>query len=435
MRTHPDTLRNGSFPAGLALVALATLSGCHEAPAEGKAEAGTRKPVSVRSAKAEVRVLRPSFEVIGQVVTDPERVATLTSVAPGMVEKLTVHEGARVAKGDVIIQLAEAKARNDLERARTAHVRLIAKPRPEEEALARAALDKARAAYDVAQAKLKGVSELRSRNPSLVPDLQLMDDKRNVEVARAELEAMQAQLGLLLKGPRQEQRRMSEVEIEAAELGMKWCRVSTPIGGEVVEILARVGQRADVGTPLATVMDVSEVLVHARVPSARLESLTLAIDGATRDGKAGAPSMARTSAFPDKAFEGVVFRLGARTEAQTSDVPVWVRVPNPKGLLRVGMAVRLELFGAEEKALAVPDAAVSVNGEGNRVVTVIRDGKAYPAEIKLGEAEGQEVRADGWVRIASGLEAGDEVAIENGYALPAGFPVTVLPKAPERGAR
>jgi HlyD family secretion protein len=413
------------------LTVVVTLPGCQEAPAEGKTEAGTRKPVAVRTEKAEVRLLRPSFEVIGQVVTDPERVATLTSAAPGMVQKLAVREGTRVKAGDVIIQLAEAKAKNDFDRAHTAYLRLIAKPRLEEEALARAALDKARAAYDVAQAKLKGVIELRGRNAALVPELQLMEDKRLVEVARAEMESMEAQLGLLLKGPRQEQRRVAEVETEAAELGLKWCRVTSPIGGEVVEILARVGQRADVGIPLATVMDTSEVLVHARVPSARLESLTRAMEG-TAD-RAASPAKVHAAAYPDEVFLGAVTRLGAQTEAQTSDVTVWVRVPNPKGLLRVGMTVRLELFGAETSSLAVPEAAVSMNGEGNRVVTLVRDGKAYPAEIRLAASEGQEVRAGGWVRVASGLKAGDEVAIENGYALPTGFPVTVMPPKPPKG--
>ncbi len=66
-----------------------------------------------------------------------------------------------------------------------------------------------------------------------------------------------------------------------------------------------------------------------------------------------------------------------------------------------------------------------------RLATAVRDGKAYPTDVQLASAGGQGGRAGGWVRITKGLDAGDEVAVENGYALPAEFPVTVLPPGTE----
>jgi multidrug efflux pump subunit AcrA (membrane-fusion protein) len=89
--------------------------------------------------------------------------------------------------------------------------------------------------------------------------------------------------------------------------------------------------------------------------------------------------------------------------------------------------VQVELFEAEVEDLAIPETAFTVNEEGKRTVTLIRDGKAMPTEIELAPEGGREVRASGWVRVVKGLQPGDAVAIENGYALPEGTSVTVLP--------
>jgi len=185
-----------------------------------------------------------------------------------------------------------------------------------------------------------------------------------------------------------------------------------------------VGQRVDAGTPLATIIDLSEVLVQARVPAQRLDSLLRA---GRRAGPPGAAANVRAAAFPGQSFPATVFRFGLQTEGQTGDVPVWVRVPNSERLLRAGMNVQVELFGEALTDLALPETAMTVNAEGRRVVTVVRGGKAYPTEIEISGPTAQEVRAGGWVRVLAGLQAGDEVAVENGYGLPEDFPVTIMP--------
>jgi hypothetical protein len=91
------------------------------------------------------------------------------------------------------------------------------------------------------------------------------------------------------------------------------------------------------------------------------------------------------------------------------------------------MTVQVELHEPAVEALAIPDVAVTVNEEGHRIVTVVRGGKALPTEITIASDAQPEVRAGGWIRVLSGLEPGDEVAIENGYALPKDTPVVVLP--------
>src|SRR5438128_1659473 len=324
-------------PGAFAVAVIAFAPGCHKSAAPGK---GDPPPVAVRIAKVERRTLRPSFEVMGLVHADPERMATLTAATTGLVERLAASDGQVVHKGDLVLQLDERKARADLDKAQATFDRLVAKPRPEEVTQARATVAKAQSAYALAAARLKKTQEVRARTPELAPEVQLLEDQRNEQTAKAEIDAAQAQLDLLEKGPRAEQRREAQTDVTAAKLQLDFCRVTTPIAGEVTELRARVGQRADVGTLLATVMDTSEVVIQARVPSQHLGSVLPVIRG---DGKRTLAEV-RCPSFPDELFEAKAGWLSQQTEAATGDVPIKLRVPNPKGLLRVGLSVRVTLF-------------------------------------------------------------------------------------------
>ena len=423
--THRMTAGLASF--GLLAVALV---GCHK-PDAAKAEK-ERPPVPVRTAKAEKRTLTQTFEVIGTVLADPDRSATLTAAVPGLVDQLAVGEGSKVKKGQLIVKLDERKAKTDLYRAEAAYARLIAKPRPDELVVARGAVEKAKAAHAVAKSQLEKAKATKTTNPTLVTDIQLLEYQRAERIAATDVDDADAHFRLLELGPRDELRKEAQVEVDATKLQLAYCRVAAPFDGEVVELLARVGMKADVGTPVARILDSSEVLVQARVPGNRLVGVTQVV----RVGGAGPVALVRSGSFPGEVFSASSGWLNQQTEALTADVPVKLRVPNPKALLRVGMSVRVELHEPGVVCIAVPEAAVTVNEEGHRVVTAVRDGKAVPVEIELASDTELEVRAGGWVRVLKGLEAGDEVAVENGYALPKDTPVKVLPpKTPEAGEK
>jgi RND family efflux transporter MFP subunit len=403
----------------LSALVLALLAGCNKD--ETKKPEKERPPVPVRTARAEKRVLRPKFEVIGTVLADPERTATLTAATPGLVVSLPASEGERVRKGRAVVQLDDRKAKIDLDRAEAAYARLVAPPRPEELVVAKGAVEKAKAAHAVARTQLDKARETRRSNPALVTDIQLLDYERLERIAATDVEDAEAHYRLLELGPREEQRKESRVEVAATKLQLDYCQITAPFDGEVVELLARVGMKADVGTPVARVLDTREVLIQARVPGNRLVGVTKTFHAKG----AGPPAVARCDAFPGVTFPARGGWLNQQTELQTGDVPVKLRVPNPDGLLRVGMSVRVELAEPGVEGIAVSEAAVFLNEDGHRVVTVVKDGKAVPTEIELDSDAEPELRADGWVRVLKGLGEGDEVAVENGYALPKDTPVRV----------
>lgn len=399
------------------------LSAAREKPAEKDRIEVEHPPVPVRAVAAERRTLVPSLEIIGTVQADPERFGTLTAAAPGLVEKLVAREGDRVAKGAVLVQMDERPARAAVAQADAAYARLIAKPRPEELTQAKSLVAKMKAAHDLTDAKLRKTRETRARSPELIPEVQLLEDVRNQETAKAEWDTADAQMQLLEKGPREELRREARTQVELAQLNLDYCKVVAPFAGEVVDMKARVGQRADVGTPLVTLLDSTEVIVQARIPANRLASVLGVF--AAQSGKPIAEI--RSQSFPDKMLPASSGWLSRQTEGLTGDVPARLRVPNPDGVLRVGMTVGVSLSGTGVETLAIPDDAYTVNEEGKTIVVVVKDGKAYPKEIELARSGTAELKAGGWVGVAKGLDAGDQVAVENGYGLPEGTPVKSLP--------
>jgi RND family efflux transporter MFP subunit len=387
---------------------------------------GHESPIRVRVAEAEQKTLSPKTDVLGIVQPVPDRISNLTAATPGTVEKLVAPEGIRVSINDLIVQLDERPAKLALNRAEAAYSRLNAKPRPEEIEQARLLIEKCAAAYEVAASRLKKAEELHTRDPELVPAIELEDERRNEQTAKAEWETAKSQAKLLEQPPRPEDLREAEIEVDAAKLQLQLCQVRAPIAGEIVEYKAFIGQRVDVGTPLATILDTSEVFVQARVPGDQLSAIQTQILSQEKSPLA----TVRCPSFPDEEFVATEGRLAEQTEAQTSDVPIKLRVANPRGLLRVGMTVRVTLNEAPMDVIAIPESAVAVNEEGQHVVTVIRDGKAVPTEVSLSSKKDPEIRADGWIRVLSGLKAGDQVAVENGYALPEGTSVRIMPPRP-----
>lgn len=410
---------------GIALgsyVVFRTVSAAREGHGDKAADHSDRAAVPVRVAHVERRTLVPSVEVIGTVLADPERFATLTAATSGLVYQLVAREGDRVPAGATLVQLDDRPARASLAQAEAAYARLIAKPRPEELAQAQALVAKMKANHDAMEARLRKSRETRSRSPELVPEIQLLDDIRNAEAAKAELDTAEAQLRLLEKGPREEQRKEARTQVDSAQLQLDYCKVVAPFAGEVVDMKARIGQRADVGTPLVTLLDSSEVIVQARIPSNRLPF----VSGMFPIPQGRVIAQVHCLAFPGKKLAATTGWLSRQTEGITGDVPLRLRVPNPEGTLRVGMTVRVTLLGRPVEALAFPETAYTVNEEGKTMVVVVRDGKAVPTEVELAMVGEAELKAEGWVAVAHGLKEADQVIVEGGYALPEGTPVKPL---------
>jgi multidrug efflux pump subunit AcrA (membrane-fusion protein) len=407
---------------------LLTVVGCSTATPDATApdgaspttEATQQPPVSVEVATAEVTTLRPILDLVGQIVAIPEKTAVISPQLGGWVRKLDVVEGQSVKAGDLLVELDTRSAEVAVTRAEAtvaeksaAVKRLKSGYLPEEIAGARQDAGNAAAMVDGLTNELKALKNLLDR--SEISPVIYQTKAEAVKSAEAALASAQEKVKLLEAGTRPEMIAESQglldvakADLEQAKLTLNWCSITSPIDGVVVQLLARQGQFFDRAVVLATVMNLDEVFVQIRIPSAQFAKISI-----------GTEIKIELASLPGKTFAGQVTRISGQADLATGNVIVFALVENPDHLLRPGLSCQVHVSLPEvPSALTIPIAAVADNS-GTPVVTVIRDSKAYETEVTLG------VETSDQVQILSGLKAGDQVTTAGGYGLPEACPVVV----------
>jgi membrane fusion protein (multidrug efflux system) len=123
----------------------------------------------------------------------------------------------------------------------------------------------------------------------------------------------------------------------------------------------------------------------------------------------------------------------------TGSVILRIEVKNPDGTLLPGMFVRAVIEeGVNEKAIVVPQQAVTRDPKGNPYVLLVRtekgqDPKAEPKEVvKRQPIAIDRVRDAYWV-VSSGLSEGDRVIVEGLQMARPGVEVKVVPFKADEG--
>jgi len=379
--------------------------------------------VPVEVAMARRQTLRPSLDLVGQVVAIPERTAVVSPQAGGWVERVLVVAGQAVQQGDVLVELDARLAHTEVLRAeasvaeKQAVLDLLRRgPLPEEIDAARQDRNRAGAERANLDTQLAALKRLLARKE--ISQVQVETKASDRQAAAAAVAASEARLKLLELGTRPEKIKQAaallataQADLQRAQLAFKWCTIHSPISGRLVQLLARRGQFFDRAVPLATVIDLSQVFIQLRVPSTAFARVPI-----------GTPIDVRITAFGRRTFTGTIARIGGEADPLSGDVNMFATVANQDRLLRPGLGCRVCLWLPEvSDALAVPRSAVA-DHSGTPVVTVVRASKAYEVPVRLG------VETEQRVQVLDGLSAGDAVATKGGYGLPNGCPVHVVKK-------
>jgi membrane fusion protein, multidrug efflux system len=148
-------------------------------------------------------------------------------------------------------------------------------------------------------------------------------------------------------------------------------------------------------TPIVTIATLQPVRVYANVPQGDAQ--------AVHDGD---PATVTPADYPGRQFVGTVTRHPDALDPSSRTMLVEVDLPNWDSALYPGMYATLDLkITAPQAKPAVPDDALVFRN--NRVyVPVVRNDRLHLAPVTLGNDNGYTVE------IASGLDAGDQVAID-----------------------
>jgi cobalt-zinc-cadmium efflux system membrane fusion protein len=325
------------------------------------------RDAGVEVAPASRGVLQRFVDLGGEVAASPDRVARIASPVAGRVERVFVEEGQYVRRGDPLLVVRVP----DLGRLRADH---------------RGALSKAHAARANAD-----------RLASLVADrLAARQAWLDAEAQARSLEAEAASLG----------QQLAAIGADgAAHPSLLTLRAR--VSGVVLSRSAVAGQPVTTDQPLGTVADLAEVWFMARVFERDLGAVV-----------AGARAEVRVEALPGRRFAAVVDDVAPQVDPATRAVNVRIRVPNPDGALRVGLAgtariVLPEAAAGGPPAVLVPESALAVV-DGRRLVFVeVGDGDFVPRPVLVGRSA--------WptVEIRDGLEPGERVAVRGVYTLEA----------------
>lgn len=253
-------------------------------------------------------------------------------------------------------------------------------------------LAEARAANDAAQEELRRFQGLYDRG---------FASQARLDAVRANAEAAQARLNAGSS-------RIADRMLRAPFAGIVGLRLASP------------GQYVRPGDQIGTLDDISEIKLDFDVPETQLARL-----------RPGVEIVARTAAFPDRTFAGVIDHIDTRVEPATRTVRVRAMLPNGDEVLRPGMLMTVEVRSNPRQTIAIPEIAI-LESAGSSFVFRVSQGRggaqvAERVEIRTGQ------RSGGMAEVLSGLEAGDLVVTEGVQMVRPGMPVRVNPPAERRG--
>lgn len=292
----------------------------------------------------------------------------LGAETPGRVARIAHREGARVAAGEVLVELdaAMAERRHDLAR--------------EELAMARGRLAAARAAAALAGRELDRARSLRASN--LVSQEQLDQAVSAADRAAAETIADSAQV----------ERGGAALRLAAEDLGHM--RIRAPFGGVVTEVLTEAGESVAPGQPLIELLDPDQLYVSAELDEVDIGRVIN-----------GLPARVRFDPWPDVKVPGTVVRVAPyisdlQEQNRTLEAEVTFRREAGDPAPRPGTSADVEIvLNSRLGVLRVPTFAVV---EGTQVL-VIRRGRAERRAVTTG------IRNWDFTEITSGLAEGERV--------------------------
>ncbi|MGH7392377.1 MAG: efflux RND transporter periplasmic adaptor subunit [Candidatus Rokuibacteriota bacterium] len=399
--------------AALALTAALGSSGCGY---DGSATASTKKgPAAQKPAGGatprEVRVSPAVEERLARTIVATGTLAaedqvTLGFQVAGRVSELLVDLGSRVTRGQPVARLDPTDFKLRVEQAeaalRQARVRVGLTPQGTDDrvnAEDTALVKQARAVLDEARLTRERMDKLWE---------QQFIARAQLDTAVAALQVAEARYQDAIEEVRNRQailaQRRSELELARQQLADTV--LASPINGAVRERRASVGQYLAAGAAVAVVVQMDPLRLRVSVPEREAAGV-----------KPGQRVRVAIEGDPTS-YGGRVARLSPAIEEQSRTLLVEAEVPNPAGALRPGAFGKVEIVTeAGQPAVVVPASSIVTFAGVQRVLTVV-DGRAVERRVELGRRLGERVE------VVEGLKAGEPVVVQPGN-LVGGQPVTM----------
>ncbi len=186
------------------------------------------------------------------------------------------------------------------------------------------------------------------------------------------------------------------IDVELADLALKYATIATPIAGIVTNIdTPLAGVNITPATATFDIVNPNSVYFEARIDELEIGKV-----------KEGQKVIITLDSYPDKTFEGLISAIdfAASTVGGSKVFLTKISLPeNSDRQFRLGMGGDAEIIlNEKENVLTIPAEAL-IKRERNFVWTVDNEGKARKKEVETGLSTDEEIE------IISGLEEGAEI--------------------------
>jgi len=395
------------------LVLLSLLSGCSK-------DKGEKEPVvPVQVASVEKTTLQRT--VTAEAVLFPLQQSAIVPKISAPVKAFYVKRASRVRKGQLLAvlenrDLAAAAQENQgaYNQAEATYATTTSAQLPEE--IQKAQLD-TQAAKQMLEAEQKIYNSRQELfQQGAIPRKELDQAGVDLTQARNQYQIAQKHVDALMATGKQQALKSAAGQLESAkgkflgaEAQMSYSQIRSPIDGVVTDRPLYPGEMAAAGTPIVTVMDISQVIAKAHIPQPEAALL-----------KVGDKA---TIAVPGESepVDAKVTVVSPALDPNSTTVEVWVQAKNPAQRSKPGTSVQVSMVAQTiPDALVIPAAALLTGQDGTTSVMVVgADNRAHQKPVSVGVRQGDQVQ------ITEGLQAGDHVVASGAYGLPDNTQVTV----------
>jgi HlyD family secretion protein len=344
----------------------------------------------------------------GEIVTPPSARADVFTAYKAPVEKVDASIGARVSRGDILVELsfpsveaAVQQAQAGVKAAETAY----ANARLQYDRAVTSAqkqLDAARAAEKAGTGNASPSSEPEGTGQETTPPTDAGQPSANRQEAEQTLQQAQQNRDIGLASYRQQLDSARETYQQAMS-GAKAAFLRAPISGTVLALNAQPGQPVpnDGKTPVATIVDLDALQVQATMTPEQTGYIRTRM-----------PVLLAFADIPNRQFEGRVSRITSQIASGVAGLikeqryVAIIEFRNADDAVRPGMKPNVAVKTGEAKnALAVPNEALETDASGRPIVRMLSNGQWLPIAVQPGLSDGR------YTEIKSGLQQGEIVQV------------------------
>jgi RND family efflux transporter MFP subunit len=310
-----------------------------------------------------------------------QRKAAVASKITGQLVSLSVEEGSRIKKGQVIAQL-ESK---DVDAARDQ---------------AKANLKAARYDLDQAKAELEDATLSFNRNKNLVS---------NEFISRAEYDSSEARYKKAIAAVEAAEAAVTAntAALKGANVAVEYTLIYAPFDAVVLtknadigDIVTPIGAAANAKAAVVTIADMNSLQVEVDVSESNIHQV-----------KVGQPCEIQLDALPDSRFRGEVHMIVPTADRTKATVLVKIRFIDKDNRILPEMSAKAsflsrEVKSDERKPRTVLNPSSLITRNGKQFVFIIKENRVVKTPVTTG------VKLGDMIEVLNGLKAGDRVVLK-----------------------